>query len=114
MHRRGLRFRIDLPVVPGTRRRVDVVFLRPRVAVFIDGCFWHRCPEHSTNPKANADFWAAKLAANVRRDRDTDLRLRDAGWLVVRVWEHDEPGAAAEQIEAVVRSRVEARAPREV
>jgi len=81
------------------------VFTRVRVAVFIDGCFWHGCPEHATAPKANAEWWAEKLSANVRRDRDTDARLGEAGWLVVRIWEHEDAEEAAERIEQVIRSR---------
>lgn len=99
---RGLRYRVDHKVV-GTRRRVDVVFTRARVAVFIDGCFWHRCPIHSTLPKANAAWWLAKLDANVERDRRTDRDLEMAGWVVVRVWEHEDPVVAADRIESVVR-----------
>lgn len=83
-------------MLPGVRRRADVVFTSAKVAVFIDGCFWHRCPIHATNPKANAEFWAEKLTANEARDRDTDQRLVAAGWRVVRVWEHEHPAAAAE------------------
>lgn len=100
--RRGLRYRVDHKVV-GTRRRVDVVFTRARVAVFIDGCFWHRCPIHSTLPNANAAWWLAKLDANVERDRRTDRDLETAGWVVVRVWEHEDPVVAADRIESVVR-----------
>lgn len=102
---RGLRYRVDLAPVRGMRRRADLVFTRAKVAVFVDGCFWHRCPEHATAPKSNAVWWAEKLAANVQRDRDTDARLRDAGWIVVRVWEHDDAEQAADLIESVVRSR---------
>lgn len=103
--RRGLRYRVDVPPLRGTRRRADMVFTRVRVAVFIDGCFWHGCPEHATAPKANAEWWAEKLSANVRRDRDTDARLGEAGWLVVRIWEHEDAEEAAERVERVVRSR---------
>ncbi len=78
--------------------------MRARVAVFVDGCFWHCCPVHGTSPKANADWWSAKLAANVRRDRDTDARLREEGWTVVRVWEHEDMAVAAEAIGARVKS----------
>jgi len=100
--RRGLRYRVDLAPLPGSRRRADLVFTRAKVAVFVDGCFWHGCPIHATTPKSNTDWWEKKLAANVRRDRDTDARLADAGWAVVRVWEHEEPEAAAERIAAAV------------
>jgi len=103
--RRGLRYRVDVSPLPGTRRRADLVFTRVRVAVFIDGCFWHGCPEHATAPKANAEWWAEKLSANVLRDRDTDARLGEAGWLVLRIWEHEDAEDAAERIEQVVRSR---------
>jgi DNA mismatch endonuclease (patch repair protein) len=86
------------------RRRVDIVFPRERVAVFVDGCFWHSCPDHATHPRANAEFWRSKLQRNVDRDRDTDGRLEALGWTVLRFWEHEDPGAAADRIEAVVRT----------
>ena len=100
--RRGLRFRVDSKVV-GPRQRVDIVFTRAKVAVFVDGCFWHRCPVHATEPKANRDWWHAKLAANVDRDRMTDEPLTAAGWLVIRGWEHEPPSTAADRIESAVR-----------
>lgn len=103
--RRGLRYRVDVSPLRGTRRRADMVFTRAKVAVFIDGCYWHRCPDHASAPKANAEWWEEKLSANVRRDRDTDVRLGQAGWLVVRIWEHEDAEEAAENIERVVRSR---------
>jgi len=109
LHARGLRFRVDRAVLPDRRRRVDIVFGPARVAAMIDGCFWHGCPEHGTSPKANAWFWRDKIATNQRRDRDTDLRLADAGWTVVRVWEHEDPVLAADRIEAIVRERRAAR-----
>jgi len=103
---RGLRYRIDFPLpIPDARRRADVVFTRARVAIFVDGCFWHACPDHGTTPKANAWYWVPKLARNVERDRDTDGRLAEIGWAVVRVWEHDDPEEAAGRIEVVVRDR---------
>lgn len=102
--RRGLRYRVDRPPIPGMRRRADLVFTRQRVAVFVDGCFWHRCPEHSTIPKANRAWWTEKLDRNVARDRDTDRRLRDTGWVVVRVWEHEPTAEAADRVERAVRS----------
>ncbi len=103
--RRGLRYRVDLTPPPISRRRADLVFARERVAVYVDGCFWHGCPLHATTPKANAKWWREKLAANVERDRDTDKRLVDAGWAVVRIWEHEEPEAAADRVEAAVLER---------
>jgi len=116
LHRRGLRFRVDRAVpVPGLgRRRCDIVFAPRRVAVFVDGCFWHSCPVHATAPKANSGWWAAKLARNVERDRDTDAKLAEAGWAVIRVWEHEIALEAAERIEQVVRSQPPARRIRTV
>jgi DNA mismatch endonuclease, patch repair protein len=99
LHRRGLRYRVDVQVFPGLRRRADVVFPRQRVAVFVDGCFWHACPEHGTSPKANAAWWRQKLQANVQRDCDTDRRLLEAGWTPVRIWEHEDPLHAADLVE---------------
>jgi DNA mismatch endonuclease, patch repair protein len=96
--RRGLRYRVDLAPLVGLRRRADILFTRAKVVVYVDGCFWHTCPDHSTVPKANREWWIAKLEANVRRDRDTDVRLQDAGWTVVRVWEHESAQAAADQV----------------
>lgn len=101
--RRGLRYRVDAKPLAGLRRRADLVFTRALVAVYVDGCFWHRCPVHATIPRSNGEWWAAKLEANVRRDRDTDGRLWVAGWTVVRVWEHEDPASAADRIEALVR-----------
>jgi DNA mismatch endonuclease (patch repair protein) len=86
------------------RRRADIVFGPAKVAVYVDGCFWHSCPEHATLPKNNREWWRAKLDANVRRDRDTDRRLGEAGWGVVRVWEHEETTVA---VERVVRALVD-------
>jgi DNA mismatch endonuclease, patch repair protein len=102
LHRRGLRFFVDRAPLPGLRRRADLVFPRRRVAVYVDGCFWHRCPVHATDPKNNAAWWADKLAANVTRDRDTDRRLTVEGWHVIRVWEHESPAAAADKVQTVV------------
>ena len=97
LFRRGLRFRVDYAVV-GRRRRVDVAFTRRKVAVFVDGCFWHSCPEHATSPASNASWWAEKLSANVRRDRESDRELAERGWTVVRVWEHEPAVAAADKV----------------
>jgi DNA mismatch endonuclease, patch repair protein len=99
LHASGLRYRVDYaPDRTNLRRRADIVFTRRRIAVFIDGCFWHGCPEHFIAPKANAAYWSEKIAANVQRDRDTGGRLRDAGWTVLRFWEHDDPRFVAESI----------------
>jgi len=90
LHRRGLRFRKDhlLASVDG-RPRPDIVFPRAKVAVFVDGCFWHSCPTHGRSPSTNLDYWQTKFQTNLRRDRANDTALRDAGWTVVRVWEHE-------------------------
>jgi DNA mismatch endonuclease, patch repair protein len=106
LHRRGWRYRVDLaPLQDLRRRRADVVFTRLRVALFVDGCFWHACPQHATAPKANKEWWRAKLKANVARDRDTDARLEEHGWTVIRVWEHEPAGAAADRIESILQAR---------
>lgn len=98
----GLRFRTDWPF-PDTRRRVDFAFVRPKVAVFVDGCFWHACPVHATWPRSNAVWWRSKIAANVARDRDTDKHLRKTGWKVVRIWEHEDPRRAATRVMSALR-----------
>lgn len=104
LHRRGLRYRVDVAPLPQlSRRRADVVFPSAKVAVFVDGCFWHSCPTHGTRPTTNAGWWATKLARTVERDRETATRLTHEGWHVVRVWEHDNLVAAAVDIERSVR-----------
>jgi len=105
LHARGLRFRVDRAVLPDKRRRVDIVFGPTRVAVFVDGCFWHGCAVHGTEPRSNQSFWREKVEANRRRDRDTNERLRNAGWLVIRVWEHENASEAADRINQVVVRR---------
>ena len=101
----GLRYRVEVKPLDGLRRKADVVFRRARVAVYVDGCFWHGCPLHATWPKNNAGFWRDKIEANRRRDADTDGRLAEAGWVAVRVWEHEDAGEAARRVAEVVRSR---------
>lgn len=110
LHRQGLRYRVDVPALPGSRRRADIVFRRARVAVFVDGCFWHGCPEHGTQPKENATWWVEKLAQNRRRDAHTSHELTEAGWLVLRFWEHDDPDAAASVVRDAVTTRLKAAA----
>jgi DNA mismatch endonuclease (patch repair protein) len=105
LHARGLRFRVHRRLLKGSRREVDVVFPGAKVAVFVDGCFWHGCPEHGTWPRNNAEFWRRKIEGNVERDRDTDARLEADGWTVVRVWEHEAPADAAARIAAAVDRR---------
>lgn len=101
-HRKGLRFHVSRRPIAGIRRTADLVFPRLRLAVFMDGCFWHGCPLHYTRPVANAGFWADKIEANLARDRDTDRLLRAAGWTVLRFWEHEDPEACAESLVGVV------------
>ena len=103
LHRRGVRYFVDRAPMKGVRRRADLVFPRHKVAVYVDGCFWHSCPQHATFPKNNAQWWAEKLAGNVTRDRDTDSTLTDAGWTVVRIWEHENPVVAADRVQAALR-----------
>jgi DNA mismatch endonuclease (patch repair protein) len=105
LHRAGFRYRVDVRPLPDWRRRADLVFPRARTAVFIDGCFWHGCPDHRPLPKANASWWRLKLARNRERDAETNERLRAAGWTVLRVWEHEDPEDAAARIAKAVRAR---------
>jgi DNA mismatch endonuclease (patch repair protein) len=105
LHGRGLRYRVHRRPIPELRREADIVFWTTRVAVFVDGCFWHGCPQHASWPKQNDAWWREKIERNRERDADTDRRLRDAGWCVVRVWEHEAPEEAARRVEAAVRAR---------
>ena len=105
LHRRGLRFRVQPRVEGLPRRRPDVAFTRYKVAVFIDGCFWHACPDHCVIPKANRDWWLWKFKVNEQRDRDTDNRLKELGWVVIRVWEHESPAEAADRIQTILVSQ---------
>ena len=107
LHGMGYRYRVDFPILEKPKRRADLAFTRARVAVFVDGCFWHGCPEHGTWPKANADFWRDKIETNRKRDLDTNQRLEAKGWEVIRVWEHEDPKKAANQIAEAVRSRID-------
>lgn len=105
LHRLGMRFRLHRCVIPKVRRQVDIAFSTARVAVFVDGCFWHGCPEHGTRAKANAAFWQEKIEGNRRRDLDTDTRLRALGWEVIRIWEHEPPAVAARRVAVEVHRR---------
>lgn len=103
VHRRGLRYRVSARPLPGLQRTADMVFRPAKVAVFIDGCFWHGCPEHYTAPRTNAGYWSAKIERNKGRDADTDQQLQGAGWTVLRYWEHEPTDAVAEDIIRTVR-----------
>lgn len=106
LHARGLRYRVDSQPLPGLRRRADLVFGPAKIAVFVDGCFWHGCPEHGQRTThANPTYWTDKAARNNRRDVETDAALTEAGWLCIRVWEHEDPETVAEMVEAEVRRR---------
>lgn len=98
LHTEGIRYRVDFRPLSDERFRVDIGWKSRRIAVFIDGCFWHACPEHVTIPKRNAEWWETKLMANSARDRRTDEVLRSRGWTVLRFWEHEPPGDVAAAI----------------
>src|SRR5690606_343878 len=99
VYARGLRYRVHLRLIPGVRREADIVFSFSRVAVFVDGCFWHSCPIHGSVPRGNRSWWKAKLLRNQERDAETEAMLTELGWVVIRVWEHEDPVEAAERIE---------------
>lgn len=105
LHAAGLRYRVDFAPLGG-RRRADIVFTRHRIAVFIDGCFWHGCPRHATMPKTNSNYWLPKLERNIERDRATDALLRSVGWTVLRYWEHETPADVAQAIADAIRARL--------
>lgn len=102
IYRHGLRYRVNVEVLRRPRRVADIVFRNRKIAILVDGCFWHGCPEHATWPKRNQDFWREKIEANRRRDADTNARLRNDGWTVLRVWEHESPVAAARRVMRLV------------
>jgi DNA mismatch endonuclease (patch repair protein) len=104
LHRRGYRFRKHSAIrTPERLIRPDIVFARARLAVFVDGCFWHCCPVHGNQPRANTAYWRPKLERNVARDRAVDRALANAGWTVIRAWEHEAPDRVADRVEAGLR-----------
>ena len=106
LHARGLRYRVQVKV-PGNRRRtIDIAFTRAQLAVYVDGCFWHGCPEHHVRPKANSDWWRWKIEGNQARDQDTNRQLHDAGWDVTRIWEHEDMAEAAVRIKTLWQARL--------
>jgi DNA mismatch endonuclease Vsr len=105
LHRRGFRFRKHSRSIPSLACKPDVVFPRERVAVFVDGCFWHGCPAHGRIPRQNGDWWALKLARNRERDERNTVLLEEAGWLVIRAWSHEPPEEVATKVAAAVQAR---------
>lgn len=105
VHARGLRFRVNSRPLPSFRVTADLVFRRARVAVFVDGCFWHGCPQHFRPPKTNAEYWGRRIEANVRRRPEIEQALARAGWTAVRIWEHEDVTEAASRVVEAVRSR---------
>lgn len=103
VHGHGLRYRVDMSLPFDRRRRADLVFTRVGLYVFVDGCYWHGCPEHFTLPKTRTDFWLTKIEGNRARDRDTDRRLLQAGLTPLRVWEHTDPDTASDLVVATYR-----------
>lgn len=103
LHSHGLRFRVCQPLPFDRRRRADITFTRVGLFVFIDGCFWHGCPEHFVEPKTRREFWLTKIAGNQRRDLETTERLESLGYTVLRFWEHDDPDAVARKVETAYR-----------
>lgn len=101
-HAAGLRYRVGIRPIPAVRRTADLVFPRRKVAVFMDGCFWHRCEAHFKLPRTNRDYWSNKIERNAVRDRDTDDLLVAAGWTVIRIWEHERPEGAVARIQRAV------------
>ena len=105
LHALGLRYRVSARPLPDLRRTADIVFRPAKVAVFVDGCFWHRCPEHGSEPRANSDYWTPKLDRNVERDEETNSALKAAGWKVIRIWEHEGATRAAKRVARAVQFR---------
>lgn len=105
VHATGLRYRVNARPEPDLRRTADLLFTRAHVAVFIDGCYWHGCPEHFNMPATNLDYWSTKIGRNQARDLETTSRLEQKGWLVLRFWEHETPSSVAERIGRIVRAR---------
>lgn len=103
-HARGLRYRVDARPERDIRRTADMVFAGPRVAVFVDGCFWHGCAAHYRSPTMNVDYWTGKVMHNQARDQETNRLLEERGWTVLRFWEHEPPTEVADAIERVVRA----------
>ena len=104
VHALGLRYKVDARPLPRLNRRADLVFTKAKVAVFVDGCFWHGCPDHHTVAMANRTYWADKVLKNRERDAETNRLLSEAGWTVLRVWEHEDLASVVERVAATVRA----------
>lgn len=113
LHASGYRYRLNERVPHMSRRTIDIAFTRVKVAVLLDGCFWHGCPEHATQPKSNAEWWRQKLDRNMARDAETTTHLVSEGWTVLRFWEHEAPGGVAEQVARAVDRKRSARQSRQ-
>ncbi|MGQ4351715.1 very short patch repair endonuclease [Streptomyces drozdowiczii] len=109
LHASGYRYRLNERVPHMSRRTIDIAFTRAKVAVFLDGCFWHGCPEHATQPKSNAEWWRQKLERNMARDAETTAHLVAEGWTVLRFWEHQAPVQVADTVAEVVDREKSAR-----
>jgi DNA mismatch endonuclease (patch repair protein) len=105
LHKLGLRYQIDTRPVKELNRRADIIFRSAKVAIFVDGCFWHGCPKHGTQAKANAEFWRNKIRRNQERDTETNKLLKKAGWKVIRVWEHEDPQKVSKKIYEIIIKR---------
>nr|WP_276329068.1 very short patch repair endonuclease [Crossiella equi] len=104
LHAKGLRYRVSAKPLAGWRRTADIVFPSARVAVFVDGCFWHGCPEHHRPSATNSEFWRAKVEGNRKRDAETTALLEAEDWTVIRAWEHEDPVEVANLVESTVRT----------
>jgi DNA mismatch endonuclease (patch repair protein) len=111
LHRRGLRYRVGVAPLPGVRRTVDIAFPRAKLAVMVDGCFWHGCPEHHRPPKSHSEYWVAKIDRNKERDLETTQLLEDAGWDVLRLWEHEPFNVMADAVQQVLTERQDPAVP---
>ena len=109
VHRRGIRFRVSARPQPELARTADLVLRKTRIAVFVDGCYWHGCLDHHTQPATNSEYWANKIARNIERDGETTAYLRQAGWTVLRFWEHEDPEVVADQVQTAVQSALASR-----
>jgi DNA mismatch endonuclease, patch repair protein len=107
LYARGRRYRVSTRPIPSVRRTADIVFPKARVAVFVDGCYWHGCPKHHRPATTNAEFWQTKITDNKRRDAETNRALEDQGWTVVRCWEHEDPASVVDRVVTLLDDKTE-------